>query len=34
MYFPYKYEYRIFKPVEITIRRGLRLDRRKIEEMS
>jgi hypothetical protein len=24
MYFPYKNEYKIFKPVEITIRRGLR----------
>jgi hypothetical protein len=24
MYFLYKNEYRIFKPVEITIRRGLR----------
>jgi hypothetical protein len=23
-YFLYKYEYRIFKPIEITIRRGLR----------
>jgi hypothetical protein len=24
MYFLYKYEYRIFKPVEISIRRGVR----------
>jgi hypothetical protein len=30
MYFLYKDEYRIFKPVEITIRRG-KIERRKIE---
>jgi hypothetical protein len=34
MYFLYKNKYRIFKPVETTIRRGLRVERRKIEGMN
>jgi hypothetical protein len=35
MYFLYKNEYRIFKPVEITIRRGLRQKgEKKLEEMN
>jgi hypothetical protein len=29
MYFSYKNEYRTLKPVEITIRRGLRLEEEK-----
>jgi hypothetical protein len=33
MYFLYKNEYRIFKPVEITIKRG-QGKRRKLEEMN
>jgi hypothetical protein len=31
VHFLYKNEYRIFKTVETTIRRGLSLERRKIE---
>jgi hypothetical protein len=31
MYFLYKNEYKIFKPVEITIRKGTKVERRKIE---
>jgi hypothetical protein len=27
-------EYRIFKPVEVTIRKGTEVERRKIEEMN
>jgi hypothetical protein len=34
MYFLYKNEYRVFKPVEITIRWGLKVERRKREEMN
>jgi hypothetical protein len=34
MYFLYRNEDRIFKPVEITTRRGLRLEGRKLEEMN
>jgi hypothetical protein len=34
MYFLYKNEYRIFKPVEITIKNGTKEERRKIEEMN
>jgi hypothetical protein len=35
MYFLYKNEYRIFKPVEITLRRGgTKVERRKIEGMN
>jgi hypothetical protein len=34
MYSLYKNEYRIFKPVEIIIRRGIKGVRRKIEEMN
>jgi hypothetical protein len=30
----YRNEYRIFKPIEITIRRELQVERRKIEEMN
>jgi hypothetical protein len=33
MYSLYKNEYRIFKPVEITRRRRIKIERRKIEEM-
>jgi hypothetical protein len=34
MYFLYKNEYRLFKPVELTIRRGTKVKRRKIERMN
>jgi hypothetical protein len=34
MYFLHKNEYRIFKPVEATIERGLRQKEVKIEEMN
>jgi hypothetical protein len=35
MDFLYKNEYRIFKPIEVTIRRGgTKVERRKIEGMS
>jgi hypothetical protein len=32
MYFPYKNEYKNFRPVEITLRRGLRLKGEKFRE--
>jgi hypothetical protein len=31
MYFLYKNEYRIFKPVETIIKKGTKVERRKIE---
>jgi hypothetical protein len=34
MYPLYKNEYRIFKPVEITIKKEAKVERRKIEEMN
>jgi hypothetical protein len=34
IYFLYKNEYRIFKTVEITIKRGTKEERRKTEEMN
>jgi hypothetical protein len=34
MYSLYKNEHRIFKPVEITIKKGTKVERRKIEEMN
>jgi hypothetical protein len=34
MYFLYKNEYRIFKSIETTIRKGLRQKKEKIEEMN
>jgi hypothetical protein len=34
MYFVYKNEYRIFEPVEITIRRGLRYKEEKQKKLN